>query len=72
MAVVRGTERIVMARLIRRGEDDGLFDLEFWDRIGEEGRFKAAWEMVGETQAIRGHEHGESRLQRSIACIKRR
>jgi hypothetical protein len=31
-------------RVLRnREKDDGAFDLEFWSRVGAEGRFAAAW-----------------------------
>jgi hypothetical protein len=67
----RGT-RVVMARLVRKGEDDGSFDLEFWDRVGAEGRFAAAWEMVQEVRAIRRQDGSQPRLQRSAARVERR
>jgi hypothetical protein len=65
-------ERVVMARVLRDGaKDDGAFDLEFWRRIGAEGIFSAAWEMVSEARAIRGQDAGESRLQRSVVRVER-
>ncbi len=37
-------KRLKMARVLRPGEvDDGSFDLEFWQAVGAEGRFAAAW-----------------------------
>ena len=68
----RPRTRVVMARLIRRDEDDGSFDLEFWDRVGPEGRFSAAWDMVRERFAMRGMDADESRLQRSVLSVQRR
>ncbi len=66
-------ERVVMARVLRPGEtDDGSFDLEFWQRIGAEGRFAAAWEMVREVMTIRGDDGSQPRLQRSVLRIVRR
>ncbi len=70
--------RVFMSRVLRNGEpDDGSFDLEFWQRIGAEGIFAAAWEMVSEVSAIRGDSVGadsasESRLQRSVCRVIRR
>lgn len=66
------SRRIVNERLIRRGQDDGSFDRSFWQSIGAEGRFIAAWEMVSEAQLFRGRNVGESRLQRSVQHIQRR
>ena len=65
-------ERIVMTRVLRRGvSDDGSFDLEFWRRVGAEGRFAATWEMVGEARWIRGEDGGQSRLSRSVCRVLR-
>lgn len=68
------TERsVVMSRVLRRGEkDDGTFDLDFWQRIGAEGIFASAWEMVCEQRAIRGDDGNEPRLQRSVLRVVRR
>lgn len=65
---------IRMARVLRNGaRDDGSFDIEFWRRVGVEGRFAAAWKMVCEAAAIRGEQSNrEPRLQRSVLRIERR
>jgi hypothetical protein len=69
----RTRNRVVMARVLHPGEqDDGSFDLEFWRRVGAEGRFAAAWDMVGEAAAIRGEDGRQSRLQRSVLRVQRR
>ena len=60
-----------MARLISAKEMDRSFDLAFWEKVGAEGRFSAAWEMVLEVNAIRGKERNESRLRRSVQNIQR-
>lgn len=64
--------RIVMARVLRGESDDGAFDLEFWRRVGPEGVFEAAWEMVSEARAMRGDLADEPRLQRSVLRVVRR
>jgi hypothetical protein len=64
---------VVMSRVLRGGQpDDGSFDIEFWQRVGPEGIFAAAWEMVGELRAIRGEDGDEPRLQRSVVRAVRR
>jgi len=66
-------ERIVMSRVLRAGEvDDGSFDLDFWRRVGAEGIFAAAWEMVIEQRAFRGEDGDEPRLQRTVCRVVRR
>ena len=58
--------------LVRRGKDNGSFNREFWVSAGAEARFAAAWEMIAEAELFRGHDAGESRLQRSVQYIQRR
>ena len=50
-----------MARLVKAKDMDRSFDLLFWKRVGAEGRFAAAWQMVSEVNAIKGKDIGESR-----------
>jgi hypothetical protein len=57
--------------MVRATEADRSFDLVFWRKVGAEGRFAAAWQMISEVGAIRGKNIGESRLQRSIQNIQR-
>ena len=65
-------DRVRMARVLRPGQaDDGSFDLAFWQRIGAEGIFSAAWEMVAEVRHMRGQSGDEPRLQRSVLRIVR-
>jgi hypothetical protein len=66
-------ERAIMTRILRNHEkDDGSFDLDFWQKVGAEGRFAAAWEMVQEVLAFRGQDGGQPRLQRSVTRVIRR
>ena len=60
-----------MARMVKATEADRSFDLVFWRKVGAEGRFAAAWQMISEVDAIRGKDIGESRLQRSVQNIQR-
>mgnify|MGYP000202982719 CR=1 FL=1 len=66
-------ERIVRSRVLRNGKrDDGAFDRDFWQEIGAEGIFAAAWDMVKEVELIRGQNASESRLQRHVSRTIRR
>ena len=60
-----------MARMVKAIDADRSFDLIFWKKVGAEGRFAAAWQMISEVDAIKGKDIGESRLQRSIQNIQR-
>lgn len=63
---------VTMSRVLRPGQDDdGTFDIEFWQRIGAEGIFAAAWEMVSECRSMRGENGDEPRLRRTVSRIVR-
>ena len=65
-------DRVATARVLRPGQrDDGSFDLEFWQRVGAEGRFAACWEMVSEVSAFREKDGSQPRLQRSVLRVMR-
>ncbi len=63
--------KVIMARLTTLSEDDGSFDIEFWQKIGPQGIFEAMWSMVKEVPSIKGKKNERQlRLQRSIECVK--
>ena len=50
----------------RIGDNDGRFDIEFWQRQGDQAIFNAALEMILDYLMIKdGHAH-EPRLQRTV------
>jgi len=61
-----------MSKMLRLDEQDKKgIDRLFWKRVGAEGRFSAAWEMVREASFIRGGDGRPPRLQRSVQKIQR-
>lgn len=64
-------KRISLSRLAHGNEIHREFDFEFWRNVGAEGRFAAAWEMVGEVMAMRGMTGRQARLQKSVVHIVR-
>ncbi len=50
-------------------EMDKSFDIEFWQRQGDEAIFQAAWEMV--EFYLRDRKINESRLQRTVENFQR-
>jgi hypothetical protein len=65
---------IVMARVVRLEDADRSFDLEFWERVGPEGRLKAMGDLVLHylrLKGIPGTETGEPELQRSVERVQR-
>jgi len=67
----RPSQKTRIARLVRAKDVDRSFDLVFWSKIGAEGKFEAAWQMVSEVDAIKGKEVDKPRLQRSVQSIQR-
>lgn len=66
-----GKRRVVMARVIKLGEDDGSFDDAFWRRVGPEGRQEAMWQLVLDYWKMKGRDPRELRLDRSVVVVKR-
>ncbi|MDM8009191.1 MAG: hypothetical protein QUV05_23870 [Phycisphaerae bacterium] len=60
---------VVMARLVSLKDADRSFDIEFWRRVGVEGRWRAMREMVKEVYRMRGEDVPELRLQRSVQHV---
>jgi hypothetical protein len=55
-------------RLVR-GFPGREFDIEFWQELGDEAIFNAAWEMVELAEEVK---HGrEPKFQRSVAKLSR-
>jgi hypothetical protein len=65
-------KRMVTEKLVKRSQDRGDFDKDFWEKVGPEGRFAAAWEMIVEADLFKGKNASQPRLQRSIQNIQRR
>jgi hypothetical protein len=67
----RSRGRVVMTRLVPLREADRSFDLEFWRRVGAEGRFAAMWEMVREFDLLRGGDGNIAPLRRDVVRVIR-
>jgi len=65
-------DRLVMAPLVRKEEAGRDFDVEFWQALGDEKIFVAAWDLVVTAAAMRGIGEDQLRLQRSVATLRRR
>ncbi len=68
----REQRRRGMARLVGLHDDDGAFDRAFWQTIPPHERLALVWELVLESDAWRGSDGSESRLQRSVCRLERR
>lgn len=57
-------------RVVRKGFADRTFDIAFWQGLGDEAIFRAAWEMVETVEELK---HGRRpRLQRTVTVVQRR
>jgi hypothetical protein len=63
--------RLVMARLTRLDEADRSFDIEFWQRLGDDAIFAAAWEMVVFANKFKGRDASELTFQRTLKKTQR-
>ncbi|MBI1870379.1 MAG: hypothetical protein HYS07_04205 [Chlamydiae bacterium] len=64
--------RMMMSRLVPLKEARRDFDLLFWKRIGTQGKFEAAWNMVCDLANWKpGYAH-QQRLRRTVASLKLR
>ena len=61
-----------VGRMIKRRDDDGSFDIEFWDRYTPSERMMLVWTMVEEEHAAKGRDPAELRFQRSVGGLQRR
>jgi hypothetical protein len=69
----RMPQRVIMSRVVRRKEHrEKSFDMEFWRKVGDAGRFAAAWQMIREVQLMRGQSGQLPRMQRNVVRIIRR
>ena len=65
-------DRVITARMVRKGEDEKEFDRAFWREQTYTTRLNAAFQMVVDMALIRGQDVRELRLQRDVVCLKRR
>ena len=65
-------DRLIMSRLVRRDAAGREFDVEFWQRLGDEKKCAAVRDLVVTEAAIRGVDAGRLELQRTIAVFRRR
>ena len=63
---------IGIGRKISLRDDDGSFDIEFWDRYTPSERMMLVWTMVQEEHAARRRDPAELRFQRSVGGLQRR
>jgi hypothetical protein len=60
--------KLIMSRFVPLKDADRSFDIEFWQRLGTEAIFRAAWELVEQAST---DKNVDLRLQRSIASFRR-
>ena len=65
-------KRVIMSRLVAWKDMDDSFDIEFWNRVGTQGKLAAAWQMVEDLINWNPKYAPEPRLRRSHTSLKRR
>ncbi len=65
--------RVVMSQLVTIEEQGHRsFDIEFWQRLSDEQRMQAVWDLVVFDYELKGKNTDELRLQRTVENIQRR
>lgn len=65
--------RLVMTRMAAIEEQGNRsFDVEFWQRLTDEQRMQAVWDLVVFDYEIKGKDINELRLQRTVENLRTR
>jgi hypothetical protein len=65
--------RLVMSQLTTIEEQGSrVFDIEFWQRLSDEQRMQAVWDLVVMDYELKGKDLNELRLQRTVENLCRR
>jgi hypothetical protein len=59
-----------MERLTTLDKADRSFDIEFWQRLGDEAIFSAAWEMVEFAWEFKGKDPAELRFRKDVGGFR--
>ncbi len=63
--------RLVMTRLGTIEEQGNRsFDIEFWQRLSDEQRMQAVWDLVVFNHELKGENLNELRLQRTVEILR--
>lgn len=62
--------RVMMVKLARAKEPDMVFSIEFWRRIGVQGRFEAAWALVCDLKNWNPKHGAQQKLQNNYQISK--
>ena len=63
--------RLVMVQLASIEEQGNhSFDIEFWQRLSDEQRMQAVWDLVVFNHELKGKNLDELRLQRTVETIR--
>ena len=65
--------RLVMSQLSTIEEQGARsFDVEFWQRLTDEQRMQAVWDLVVFDHELKGKDANELRLQRTVENLRTR
>jgi hypothetical protein len=69
--ILDSKDRVVMERLASIEEQgERSFDIEFWQRLSDEQRLNAVWEMVVMDWELKGKDKDALRLQRTVENLQ--
>ncbi len=62
----------LFVRLGKLADDDRSVDYAYWNSVGDEERYRAAWELVVQAYELQGKVMDELRFQRSVTKLVKR
>ena len=69
---INKNNRVVMSQLTTIEEQGNRsFDIEFWQRLSDEQRMQAVWDLVVFDYELKGKNLDELRLQRTVENLHR-
>jgi hypothetical protein len=70
---INKNNRLVMSQLTTIEEQGNRsFDIEFWQRLTDEQRMRAVWDLVVFDYELKGKNLDELRLQRTVENLRQR
>lgn len=64
--------RVVMARMVRKEEEDGSFDRDFWQKVDPAVRVEQTWVLSSQLRKLKGLPGRVPRMQKSVVRLIRR
>src|SRR5512145_89175 len=65
-------DEVILVHASVRKEEQTIQDIQFWQRLNDQTRFAAAWQLAKEVYLLRGKSEGDLRMDRSRGRVTHR